>query len=82
MTDREETPYSPAGFEAPDVEVEDGLVRCAGCGETAPASEMGLTADVVDEVDGATTRVERRYLHNSGDCMTGFFQQQEGASDE
>lgn len=69
-TDREETKHSPAGFEAPEPELENGEVICAGCGEIATAEEMGVTADrTISADDGAVIEVTRSYVHNDEDCM-------------
>lgn len=66
----EETKWSPAGFEAPEPEVDDEMVVCAGCGEAAPASEMGVTADEKSaNGDGEVLQVTRVYIHDDEDCM-------------
>lgn len=70
----EETKWSPVGFEAPDPELDNSEVVCAGCGETAPVSEMGVTADNKVERDGAVLEVTRHYLHSSEDCMLRFLE--------
>lgn len=68
------TEYSPAGFDAPDPELDDDLVVCAGCGEAAPASEMGAICDAtVAREDGAVKHIERMYVHNDSECMGSIF---------
>lgn len=69
-TEREETKWPPAGFEAPDPELTDEMVVCAGCGESAPASEMGVTADRISRNgDDEVLEVTRHYIHNDEECM-------------
>ena len=68
-----DTKWSPAGFEVPEPERENGTVVCAGCGDTDPVSEMGMIADEQTETeDGAVAIVNRYYLHNDEDCMMAF----------
>ena len=63
--------YSPADFEVPEPEQNDGLVICAGCGESAPVSEMGATADNTMLHDGAVLEITRKYVHNDEECLLG-----------
>jgi len=66
----EQTTHSPAGFKAPDPELDDGLVVCAGCGEFGRASEMGFTADhITRREDDVVIEITRSYVHNYEDCM-------------
>lgn len=67
------TPYSPAGFEAPEPELNDNHVTCAGCGEIKPVSEMGVTTDEVTKNEvGDVLAVTRYYLCNSNECRSAF----------
>ena len=71
--DEPETKWSPAGFEAPDPELDNGEVICAGCGEVGRVDEMGVTADSKTETEsGTVAAITRYYLHNEEDCMAGF----------
>jgi hypothetical protein len=71
--DEQETKYSPAGFEAPEPELENGEVICAGCGEVGPVNEMGVTADSKTETEsGTVAAITRYYLHNDEDCTMRF----------
>lgn len=65
-----ETKWSPTGFEAPDPEVDDTEVVCAGCGEAGLASEMGACADVLTRnASDAVETVTRHYVHNNFSCF-------------
>lgn len=68
----QETRHSPAGFEAPDPELHDETVVCAGCGETENVGEMGMVADESVERDGHVVEIRRHYLHNDEECMMGY----------
>jgi len=75
--------YSPGGFAAPTVEVEQGDVVCAGCGDSTPAEEMGATADdVIETEDGAVVQVTRVYLHENDDCVRRFVESQVQQDDQ
>lgn len=78
-TEQEGTKHSPAGFEAPSPEIDNSEVVCAGCGESAPAEEMELTADSQTETgDGKVVAVTRYYLHNDEGCMVAFMEGGDG----
>lgn len=73
MSGSEHTEHSPAGFSAPDPELDNGLVVCAGCGEESPADEMGVTADdKIETESGAVVQITRLYLHDDEKCMARF----------
>lgn len=66
-----------AGFEPVEAEIEDSDVKCAGCGEVAPASEMGVTADnTISNGDDVILSVERFYLCDDPECMLQFMEAQ------
>lgn len=70
-TDTEQkTRYSPAGFDAPEPETNNEMVVCMGCGESDPASEMGISGDeTIRNGDDEILQVTRRYIHSDEDCM-------------
>jgi len=71
----QKTEYSPAALQAPDPELEDGEVVCAGCGESDPVSDMGATADKeVQTESGAVAYLTRYYLHDDEDCQIQFLE--------
>jgi hypothetical protein len=69
-TPEKETKWSPAGFEAPDPEIDGEKVVCAGCGDASPVGEMGVSADVITwESDDVVESVTRKYIHDDESCM-------------
>lgn len=69
-TELEETKWSPAGFEAPEPELDNEMVVCVGCGEASPVNEMGVTGDnITRNGDDEVLEVTRTYLHNDEECM-------------
>lgn len=64
------TVYSRAGFDAPEPELENEPVICAGCGEPAPADKIGVHMDeTVRSEDGELVHVKRGYVHNRERCL-------------
>jgi hypothetical protein len=72
----------PQQFDRPEPEVEGSDVVCAGCGESSPVDEMGVTADeTIENEDGAILRVKRYYIHADEECMHRFISTDTDRSD-